>query len=309
MAQPKPLDLNALIDDAAAMLRRLIGEGIEVRIDFEREPWPVMADGGQMHQVVMNLAVNARDAMANQGLLTVRTSNVSFRTDSAGKPPELSAGDYVCLTVSDTGTGMDAKTRERIFEPFFTTKPDGAGTGLGLAMVYAIIQQCGGCVSVESQPGEGSTFFIYLPRTDGLVEKISASPAPPMKGSETILLVEYQDDVRGYVSKLLRRSGYNVIEARAGAEARPTAHSRHHDVGHHHARARARWQTNSRAPIQVCRRCSCRAIATSWWVRRGCWTKGSPTSRSRSARRNCRPRSGRCSATRGTEGLPGAVVS
>jgi CheY-like chemotaxis protein len=171
-----------------------------------------------MHQVVMNLVVNARDALSGRGRIELRTSNLHLGEDPRA-PAGLSPGEYVCLSVSDDGIGMDSETRERIFEPFFTTKPDGAGTGLGLATLYGIVQQCGGGVVVDSEPGHGATFHVYLPRTRSAPRLKPAPGPPPAAGSETIVLVEDQDDVRAFVSRLLRRAGYQVIEAANGFEA------------------------------------------------------------------------------------------
>ena len=217
----RPLNLNELISQLLKMLRRLLGEHIQ--IDFEaREslPW-IQADGAMINQVVMNLSVNARDAMPKGGRLLIRTGMDEFgsepATDSAGHP----AGRYVRLSVSDTGCGMSPSTLQHIFEPFFTTKEMGKGTGLGLSTVYGIIKQHQGWLEVESEPGQGSTFLIWLPALDTVATPPTANPVvePVTGGGETILLVEDEPNVRRIVSQSLRKLGYGVIEAVNAAEA------------------------------------------------------------------------------------------
>ncbi len=211
-----PLDLNTVIGDMEAMLRRLIGE--DMRLVFSPAPdlWPVLADAGQMEQVVMNLAVNARDAMPRGGRVVVETANVTRPGPDFTKP----AASYVQLKVSDTGTGMDGATMSRIFEPFFTTKAKDKGTGLGLAMVFGIVQQAGGTIDVASAPGEGATFLIHLPRAASASAPAAekASVAPPSQGQETILIVEDEAALREMVGEILVEAGYTVIEA-SGPEA------------------------------------------------------------------------------------------
>jgi CheY-like chemotaxis protein len=193
----------------------------------------VKADPGQIEQVLMNLAVNARDAMSGGGKLTVRTDNIFMGEAEAAKRPPMSAGDYVRLCVTDTGHGMDEKTKAHIFEPFFTTKEVGKGTGLGLATVYGVVKQSGGFIWVESAPGKGTTFEIYLPLAAGPVlrvesdPKLSAAPA----GHETILIVEDEPDVRELACRFLRVKGYRVLEAKDGLEALEVA-AGHHDAIH-----------------------------------------------------------------------------
>jgi two-component system cell cycle sensor histidine kinase/response regulator CckA len=214
------VDLNDVVGEMDKLLRRLIGEHIDVVTAFGAGLGRVKADRGQLEQVIMNLAVNARDAMANGGRLVIETANASAE-DVATHAPELGAGLHVRLTVVDTGCGMDAATRARIFEPFFTTKGRGQGTGLGLATVYGVVKQSGGHISVESAPGAGTTYRIYLPRVDDpvLSPEDEVEPEGSANGSETVLLVEDEEIVRKLVRDTLRRSGYNVVEAEDGVEA------------------------------------------------------------------------------------------
>ena len=218
----KVLDLNALVANMDGMLRRLIGEDIiELSAELDSSTGAIKADPGQVEQIIMNLVVNARDAMPKGGRLTIETRNVTIgeevRLDAVGVAP----GSYVLLAVRDNGHGMDAETRSHLFEPFFTTKEKGKGTGLGLSTVYGIVKQSGGSIIVESAPGRGTTFRIYFPRVEqevsgptGAVEAID-----PAQGHETILLVEDEPAVRGLVHETLRLHGYTVLEARHGIEA------------------------------------------------------------------------------------------
>jgi hypothetical protein len=208
------LDLNDVVRDLDGMLRRLIGEEVELAIELEPGLAPVQADRVQLQQVALNLVVNARDAMPQGGLLTVSTAN-------AEEPnPDGTLRRCVRLTVIDTGVGMNAATRERLFEPFFTTKPPGEGTGLGLATVYGIVTQTGGRIEVESASGQGSTFRLCFPAAEGTPERPSAvAPADVAGGTETILLVEDEDAVRALLHRLLSDLGYAVLEARTGREA------------------------------------------------------------------------------------------
>ena len=218
----KVLDLNALVANMDGMLRRLIGEDIiELNTELDSTVGAIKADPGQVEQVIMNLVVNARDAMPKGGRLTVETRNVTIedevRLDAVGVAP----GSYVLLAVRDNGHGMDAETRSHIFEPFFTTKEKGKGTGLGLSTVYGIVKQSGGSVTLESVPGRGTTFRIYFPRVEqevpGLTGAVDATGQ--VRGRETILLVEDEPAVRGLVHETLRLHGYTVLEARHGIEA------------------------------------------------------------------------------------------
>ncbi len=207
------------------MLRRTIGEHIELATSLERGLGAVRADVGQIEQVVMNLAVNARDAMPEGGTLEIETANVAYDQASAKREVGIESGDYVLLRVSDTGHGIDAELLESIFEPFFTTKPEGKGTGLGLSMVYGIVTQNDGVIRVSSEVGTGTTFKVYLPRVVGAPERPSYI-APKLEkptGKETVLLVEDDDLVRQAFTRMLGRAGYKVLTARSGGDAIVTA--------------------------------------------------------------------------------------
>ena len=218
--QPRVVDLTQIILGMKSMLSRLIGEDVELSTSSTLDVGRVLADPGQIEQVVMNLAVNARDAMPDGGKLTIELSNVQLDATQAGYALGALPGDFVMLAISDTGIGMDQKTRARIFDPFFTTKEQGRGTGLGLAMVLGIVQQSGGNVSVYSEPGAGTTFKVYLPRTDRVAEvALHVQPPVTLGGTETILLVEDEQQVRIVAGTILRRNGYHVLEASNGEEA------------------------------------------------------------------------------------------
>ncbi|MCL6646413.1 MAG: response regulator, partial [Dehalococcoidia bacterium] len=220
---PKVLDLNATVASMHKMLTRLIGENIQLVTELDPNLGRVKADPGQIEQVIMNLCVNARDAMPAGGTLTISTSNVvvSDHTPLPGRPGDLKPGAYVMLAISDTGIGMDAETQARIFEPFFTTKEQGKGTGLGLATVYGIITQSGGHITVQSRPGHGTTFRIYLPQVAAAAEHREVHPQADglPRGTETILLVEDEDGVRALARSALERHGYTIIEACDGEDA------------------------------------------------------------------------------------------
>jgi two-component system, cell cycle sensor histidine kinase and response regulator CckA len=216
------LDLNRVIRDLEKMLRRLLGEDVEMTVALGVGLWEVHGDRGQLEQVIMNLAVNARDAMPHGGTLTIETSNTPLDEHYAAEHLGVQPGDYVLLVVTDTGHGMDAKTQTQIFEPFFTTKVPGKGTGLGLATVYGIVKQTGGSISVYSEPGRGTTFKIYLPRLSAKVpaeQRTVAAPLPCRAGRETILLVEDEESLRKLTSTMLVRQGFRVLTARNGQEA------------------------------------------------------------------------------------------
>lgn len=218
--QPVVIDLNSLLEDLEKMLRRLIGEDIELALCLQEGLWPVRVDPGQMEQVLLNLVVNARDAMPRGGKLTIETANVVLDAAAVASRPELLPGAYVVLAVSDTGLGMDAATQARIFEPFFTTKDAQQGTGLGLATVYGIIKQSGGHITVYSEVGRGSCFKVYLPRDGQTPSPPASDPTPAnVAGTETILLVEDDDTVRALAQRVLAEQGYQVLPARDGEEA------------------------------------------------------------------------------------------
>jgi len=221
IAEAKPISLNGAVADASGMLRRLIGEDVEIVTALDPEPVTIMADRGQISQVVMNLAINARDAMPQGGKLTIETGAAEIDASYSALHLEARPGRYATLTVTDTGVGMNPETMQRIFEPFFTTKGMGVGTGLGLATVYGIVRQSGGWIRVYSEPGRGAMFQVYFPRVDGPAE----APAAPAReaeddrGSETVLVVEDQPEVRRLALTILSQKGYRLLEASNGAEA------------------------------------------------------------------------------------------
>jgi PAS domain S-box-containing protein len=213
----KVVDVNAIVQDMERLLRPLIGETIQFLTVLAPQPAHTRADAGQLEQVLMNLVVNAKDAMPAGGRLTIRTEQMTVDEHHKRSPQFIRPGVYVTLSVSDTGTGMDRETQSRIFEPFFTTKEKGKGTGLGLSTVYGIVKQSGGYVMVQSELGRGTTFQIYLPLVEGAAEKHSVSvPHAALGGSETILLVEDEESVRGLVRDTLSSKGYRVLEGENG---------------------------------------------------------------------------------------------
>ena len=218
---PVVLDLNVVIKNTEKMLRRLITENIEIKTVLRPELWHIKADASQMEQVVINLAVNARDAMPEGGTITIELQNVLLDEEYARSHSGVAPGKYVILIVTDSGSGMDEATRARIFEPFFTTKELGKGTGLGLATVYGIVRQSGGFIWVYSEPDEGTSFKIYLPYAEGEVEQ--ARPygvrREVLRGSESSLLVEDDDAVRGLTEEVLKTHGYQVMSAADPVEA------------------------------------------------------------------------------------------
>ncbi len=217
------MNLRGLLRKMQTILERLIGEDVALRVSPMEGLWDVFADYGKLEQVVLNLVVNARDAMPKGGELSIDVSNHHYGGESGFPAPGIDRGDYVLMRVRDSGIGMDAATVKRVFEPFFTTKEKGKGTGLGLATVYGIVKQMGGYVFCESEPGKGATFDVYLPRVEGGVrEPLPPPSAPPqsLSGTETVLLVEDDDAVRALADSILKSAGYAVIAARGGAEAR-----------------------------------------------------------------------------------------
>jgi len=219
--QPQVIDLSRVVLDLEPMLRRLIGEDLHLEVVTDRRPAVVKADPGQMSQIIMNLVVNARDAMPQGGQLILKTEPANFKVGCHGKFGLTPPGAYVRLEVQDTGVGMNEATQAHIFEPFFTTKEPGKGTGLGLSMVYGIVKQSGGYLDLESSPGAGSAFTIYLPRLEAVVAppKAKIPITASFQGEETILLVEDEEMLRGLLAKFLRLCGYTVLEASHGGEA------------------------------------------------------------------------------------------
>jgi PAS domain S-box-containing protein len=218
--KPAVISLTSVVRGIQDMLERLLGEDVRLVFVPESEIASVKADPGQMEQVLLNLSINARDAMPDGGTLTIETRNVQLDASYAAEHPATRPGPYVMVAVSDTGTGMDEATRQRIFEPFFTTKELGKGTGLGLSTVYGIVQQSGGSIWVYSEPGQGSTFKIYLPRVDDAAR--AAPPAvlaPVARGTETVLLVEDERALRNLTKRILESGGYTVLEASDGEQA------------------------------------------------------------------------------------------
>ena len=225
--QPRLVNLNTIVQEMGGMLRRVVGERITLRLDLDPALGPVLADPGQIEQVIANLGVNARDAMPDGGALTIATANVSAAGIPAPGDDRLSTGPLVTLTVSDTGMGMDDHVLAHLFEPFFTTKELGRGTGLGLATVYGIVRQSGGTIQVASQPREGSAFTVYFPRAGSSDLAAAAQSAPPEApgGSEAVLVVEDEAAVRHLVCRVLRGKGYHVLEAPDGEAALEVAES------------------------------------------------------------------------------------
>lgn len=220
VVQPRPMDINVVVAELAPLLRRTLGEHIDLISEAGPAPWPVMIDSGQLSQVLTNLAVNSRDAMPKGGKLTIDVANVDVDFAYATARPALKPGRYVRLRVSDTGAGMDKKTLEHAFEPFFTTKPRGQGTGLGLATIYGIVTQAGGNIEVYSEPSLGTRVSVLLPATDQAAPaEVVTRDAPRARNSETVLVVEDSDDLREIVERILTQSGYQVMVAAGGAEA------------------------------------------------------------------------------------------
>ncbi len=221
LLQPKVLDLNALVSDMCSLLRRLVREDIAFAFQAGESLGRVKADPGQIEQVIINLTVNACDAMPEGGKLTIETHNVKVDEEWAAARPPIKPGGYVLLAVTDTGQGMDASTRARIFEPFFTTKEQGKGTGLGLATVYGVVKQSGGCIWVNSEPGKGARFEVYLPRVEERAEAARAQEVPDasVRRRATVLIAEDEEAVRELASEFVSSAGYTVLTAKDGAEA------------------------------------------------------------------------------------------
>jgi len=230
--QPESLNLNRVIAGMESMFHHLMGGDVDTQIVPALDLHEVMADAGQIEQVIMNMLINARDSMPNGGKLTLETANVTFDQESVGRNPELKPGDYAMLSITDTGIGMSAEVKARVFEPFFTTKDVGQGTGLGLSTCYGIVKQSGGHISVYSEPGRGTTFKIYLPQVEQqtkiAIPRLDAPDLP--RGTETILLVEDDAALREMAATLLRRLGYKILAAANGIEALSLKQQR--DIGH-----------------------------------------------------------------------------
>jgi two-component system, cell cycle sensor histidine kinase and response regulator CckA len=225
--EPQALDLNQIIDGIIPMLGRLIGEDVELVTKLDREIAPVLADANQIEQILLNLAVNARDAMPAGGTLTIETGSVDLDADYAAHHPDATAGPHTLIAVSDTGTGMDAETVTHIFEPFFTTKPVGSGTGLGLSTTYGIVKQSGGNIWVYSEPNQGTTFKVYIPASEQAIaatRKATSRTTPVPYGDETVLVVEDEDALRKLVASILEARGYHVLSAEDPEQALALAH-------------------------------------------------------------------------------------
>ena len=232
--QPKALVLGDVIGELAQMLRRLVGEGITLNVERDSDLWTVHADEAQLSNAIINLVVNARDAMPSGGTVAIKTVNQTVAKSSALGTAIMPPGEYVHIEVSDTGTGMSQEIQSKIFDPFFTTKPVGQGTGLGLATVYGIVKQSGGFITVDSQVGQGTSFHIYLPRlrVDAIAAPVETAPAAArdVTGQDTILLVEDEEAVRSFAARALRMRGYNVLEAGGGEEALEIVKSDAHTI-------------------------------------------------------------------------------
>jgi CheY-like chemotaxis protein len=220
MLQPRVLDTHVVLTDVQAMLRRLVAEDIELSVDAPPGLWPVKADRGQLEQVIVNLAVNARDAMPHGGSLKISAANDVVMDPIASKHGPVPPGEYVAIRVTDTGLGMDTTTQAKVFEPFFTTKAVGQGTGLGLATVHGIVAQSGGHVTVESEVDAGTTFTVYLPRVHELPSANDPGGSLSQRGNnEAILLVEDEPAVRALARRVLVRAGFRVLEAQTPGDA------------------------------------------------------------------------------------------
>jgi PAS domain S-box-containing protein len=218
------LDLNQVLREMGGPLARMLGEDIDLSVITDPDLGSVKVDRAQLQQMIVNLVVNARDAMTPPGKITVETANLTIEPGRFSERPSLAGGPYVMLSVADTGSGMDEETRRNVFEPFYTTKPQGEGTGLGLAMVYGLVQSSGGHIEVESEPGSGSVFRVYLPRVTSEQQASAATPAGPgtaRQNGRTVLLVEDEEAVRHVLVRELRLAGYTVLEAADAREALP----------------------------------------------------------------------------------------
>ena len=220
---PKVVDLNHIVEEMAGLLRRTLGERIEIREDLAPGVWQTMIDRGQLENALLNLVVNARDAMPNGGVLTIATDTALLPGDLQTEGEEVPPGEYVVLTVGDTGVGMPPEVLERVFEPFFTTKKFGEGSGLGLSMVYGFVRQSGGTITIDSTVGRGTVVRLYLPRAEAAADsddhRVKHRPEKQSSGSEVILVVEDDSRVRKTATNILRKQGYEVVEACDAGEA------------------------------------------------------------------------------------------
>jgi signal transduction histidine kinase/ActR/RegA family two-component response regulator len=219
VVNPRIVQLNETVTSLARMLTRVIGQHIRLETDLEARLSPIRIDPVQLEQVIMNLALNARDAMPQGGTLTLRTRSVRIDRPENYHLADIEPGLYTVLDVIDTGIGMDAKTQARIFEPFFTTKEAGRGTGLGLSTVYGIVRQCGGAIEVHSAPGKGATFTVYFPQARAALATAPGIAAPPDARRRTVLLVDDEAPIRKLINRMLRDRGFDVVEAADGQEA------------------------------------------------------------------------------------------
>jgi CheY-like chemotaxis protein len=219
--RPEKLNLNEIVKGMEDIVRHLVGSNVDVSVVSANNVYDVFADAGQIEEVITNVILNAQDAMPNGGKLTLETANIAFDPESAGRYPEVKPGNYAMLSITDTGKGMTPEIKARMFEPFFSTKEVGKGTGLGLATAYGIIKQSGGHILVYSEPGQGTTFRIYLPQMEEKSQtRVQSGPAPnPPKGSESILVVEDDPALLEMNTKYLERLGYRVFSASDGVEA------------------------------------------------------------------------------------------
>jgi CheY-like chemotaxis protein len=213
------LDINAAVSRIEPMVRQLIGEDLSLIVNLDPGAGHICADGGQIDQILVNLVVNARDAMPDGGTVTIESGNAVVDDGTAKGKAGVTPGSYVFVAVSDTGVGMDRTTREHMFEPFFSTKAVGKGTGLGLATAYGIVEQAGGHISVDSEPGVGSAFRLYFPRVEGVVDEQPVVPGMPVVGAGRVLVAEDDPAVRDITTRFLRRAGYVVYAAADGIEA------------------------------------------------------------------------------------------
>jgi two-component system cell cycle sensor histidine kinase/response regulator CckA len=246
--QPRILRLNDIVTDMEGMVRRLIGADIELHVALDSDIYWVKADAGQVEQVILNLCVNARDAMPDGGRLTIETANIELDMSDSGEHSIRGPNEYVMLAVSDTGVGMDAEIKSRIFEPFFTTKSPDKGTGLGLATVHGIVKQSGGDIWVYSEPGHGTTFKIFLPKSTEIADDAKDDRARPKasRGTETVLLAEDEEAVRKLTQRVLERAGYNVLTAKDGPDAMRVAELHLGSARHRHGDAHDEWAAAGR---------------------------------------------------------------